>query len=73
MRTRIPILFLALVSCFAPHALPQVATRTAAPAEELLGTYKEQATEKRVRILEKGGQLYCQSADGLSLTEFHLT
>jgi D-alanyl-D-alanine dipeptidase len=39
----------------------------------LLGTYKEQTTEKRVRILEKGGQLYCQSADGLSLTEFHLT
>jgi len=73
MRTRIPVLFLALVSCFAPHALPQVATRTAAPAEELLGTYREQATEKRVRILEKGGQLYCQSADGLSLTEFHLT
>ena len=59
--------------CFAPHALPQVATRAAAPAAELLGTYKEPATEKRVRILEKGGQLYCQSADGLSLAEFHLT
>jgi len=72
-RTRIFPLFLALVWCFAPHAWPQVATRAAAPAAELLGTYKEPATEKRVRILEKGGQLYCQSADGLSLAEFHLT
>lgn len=71
--TRILILFLALVSCFAPHALPQVATKTAVPAEPFIGTYKESTTEKRVRILEKGGQLYCQSADGLSLTEFHLT
>jgi len=73
VRTPMLILFLALVSCFAPHAWPQGSTGAAAPAEELLGTYKESATEKRVRILEKGGQLYCQSADGLALTEFHLT
>ncbi len=73
LRPRILILFLALASCFAPRVLSQAPTRTAAPAEELLGNYKEQITEKRVRILEKGGQLYCQSADGLSLTEFHLT
>jgi D-alanyl-D-alanine dipeptidase len=71
--TRILILFLALVSCFAPRALSQVATRATTPAEEFVGTYKEPTTERRVSILEKGGQLYYQSADGLSVTEFHLT
>ena len=71
-RAHILILLLALASCFAPRAWPQVATRTAAPAEELIGTYKEPATGKSVRILEKGRQLYCQSADGLSLAEFRL-
>jgi D-alanyl-D-alanine dipeptidase len=39
---------------------------------EFAGIYKEQSSEKRVRVLEKDGRLICESADGLSLALFHL-
>jgi D-alanyl-D-alanine dipeptidase len=39
---------------------------------EFVGTYKEQSSEKRVRILEKDGRLLCESADGLAIALYHL-
>jgi D-alanyl-D-alanine dipeptidase len=71
-RARILILFLALASVLSPRGSSQIATTTGAAWGNLVGAYKEQATGKSLRILEKGGQLYCQSADGLALAEFRL-
>ena len=42
------------------------------PFREFVGTYKEQSSEKRVRILEKDRRLLCESADGLSIALLHL-
>ena len=39
---------------------------------DFVGTYKDQASEKRVRVLERDGQLLCESADGLSVILYHL-
>jgi zinc D-Ala-D-Ala dipeptidase len=39
---------------------------------ELVGTYKEPNTGKSARILDKGGELFFQTADGLAVAEFHL-
>src|SRR5579862_6554369 len=56
-------------------ALP---TRTQTPGpnpaswRELVGTYKEPVTGKSARILDKGGELFYQTADGLTVAEFHL-
>ena len=71
-RACILILFLALASCFSPPGRSQVAITTGTSWRDLVGTYREQATGKSLRILEKGGQLFCQSADGLALSEFRL-
>jgi zinc D-Ala-D-Ala dipeptidase len=64
-------LLLALVF-ISPGAFSQDSPATSAPLRDLIGTYKEQTTEKRVRVLEKDGRLICESADGLSLALFHL-
>ena len=66
------ILLLALTLCFAPCLVAQLATRTSASWPELVGTYTEPATRKSLRILDRGGQLFCQTADGLALAEFRL-
>lgn len=56
-------------------ALP---TRTQTPGpnpaswRELVGTYKEPVTGKSARIVDKGGELFYQTADGLTVAEFHL-
>jgi D-alanyl-D-alanine dipeptidase len=63
---------MALVLVFSPRALSQNSATTGATWRDLIGTYKEQATEKRLRVLEKDGRLICESADGLSVTLFHL-
>jgi D-alanyl-D-alanine dipeptidase len=66
------ILVLALTSVLSPLGSSQVPTTTAAAWQDLVGTYKQQAIGKTLRVLEKGGQLFCQSADGLALAEFRL-
>jgi D-alanyl-D-alanine dipeptidase len=71
-RSRVLSLLLALASVFSPSALAQASATAGPPWRDLIGTYKEQSTEKRLRVLEKDGRLICESADGLSLAVFHL-
>jgi len=71
-RAHFLILFLALASLYSPHASSQVVNATSPSWAELVGAYSEPATGKSVRIVLKGGQLICQSADGLALAEFRL-
>jgi hypothetical protein len=71
-RVPIFILFLSLASCFSPRCWSQVTTIASAGWAELVGTYNEPTTGKTLRILEKGGRLICQSADGLAFAEFRL-
>jgi len=71
-RARILILFLALGSLIYTRASAQVAPATSPAWADLLGAYSEPATGKSVRIVVKGGQLICQSADGLAVAEFRL-
>src|SRR5579863_5424622 len=71
-RAHFLILFLALASLYSPHASSQVVNATSPSWAELVGAYSEPATGKSVRIVLKGGQLICQSADGLAFAEYHL-
>src|SRR5579859_2875570 len=71
-RAHFLILFLALASLYSPHASSQIVNATSPSWAELVGAYSEPATGKSVRIVLKGGQLICQSADGLALAEFRL-
>lgn len=61
---------LALVLSSQAHS--QVAAPPSTSWSDFVGTYKERNTEKRVRVLQKDGQLICETADGLSLNTFHL-
>jgi D-alanyl-D-alanine dipeptidase len=74
IHTRVPIfiLFLSLASCFSPRCWSQVTTIASARWAELVGTYSEPTTGKTLRILQNGGRLICQSADGLAFAEFRL-
>ena len=57
-------------------ALPAARAQTPGPHpsfwRELVGAYKEPTTGKSARVLDKGGELFCQTADGLAVAEFHL-
>jgi D-alanyl-D-alanine dipeptidase len=66
------LFFLSLTSPFFARCLAQSPAADNPPFREFVGTYKEQSSEKRVRILEKDGRLLCESADGLSIALFHL-
>jgi D-alanyl-D-alanine dipeptidase len=61
-----------LVSACASHSFAQTAVTTNPSLRDFVGIYKEQSSEKRVRVLEKDGRLICESADGLSITLLHL-
>jgi D-alanyl-D-alanine dipeptidase len=67
------LFFLSLTTPFLARCLAQGSAAGNPPFSEFVGTYKEQSSEKRVRILEKDGRLLCESADGLSIALFHLT
>jgi D-alanyl-D-alanine dipeptidase len=69
---RLLILFLALAPLLPSRGSCQVASKTGESWAELTGNYKESATGKSLRILQKGGQLFCQSADGLAVAEFRV-
>src|SRR5262249_31389767 len=64
--------FLALVSVSTPTAAAQSAEAKSTSLHSFVGTYKEQSSEKRVRVVEKDGRLVYESADGLTLALFHL-
>lgn len=66
------LIFLSLASVFAPRFLAQTPVAESVSLHEFVGTYKEQSSEKRVRVLEKDRRLICESADGLSLALLHL-
>src|SRR5215510_10785279 len=70
--SRVCALLLALVPVFAPPGIAQSADVKRTPLDDFVGTYKEQSSEKRVRILEKDGRLVYEFADGLTLALFHL-
>jgi D-alanyl-D-alanine dipeptidase len=65
-------LLLALVFFSPPRAFSQEPAPSSAQWRDLIGVYKEPASEKRLRVLAKDGRLICESADGLSLALFHL-
>ena len=65
-------LLLALTLLSSPRASSQAVPTTGPAWADLVGAYTEPATGKSVRILVKGGQLICQSADGLAVAEFRL-
>jgi D-alanyl-D-alanine dipeptidase len=69
---RILIIILSLTSLFSLHASSQVVNAASPSWTELVGAYNEPATGKSLRILIRGGQLICQSADGLAVAEFRL-
>ena len=52
----------------------QTQTRSANSASwrEFVGAYKEPTTGKSARILDRGGDLFFQTADGLAVAEIHL-
>ena len=58
-------LFSSLVSAQSPSA-------SSAPLAEFLGTYKQQTSEKRLRVLVRDKHLVCETADGSVLVVFHL-
>lgn len=70
--------YLAFSLCLLLASLVALPVRTQTPGpnpaswRELFGTYKDPATGKSARILDKGGELFCQTADGLTVAEFHL-
>ena len=55
-----------------PTTQAQTPSAKSASWRESVGTYKEPTTGKSARILDKGGELFCQTADGLTVSEFHL-
>lgn len=71
-RAGVLLLFLSLTVSFAHRCAAQGSPARAASLHEFVGIYKEQFSEKRVRVMEKDGRLICESADGLSITLFHL-
>jgi len=71
-RAGVLLLFLSLTLPFAHRCAAQGSVPRAASVRDFVGTYKEQSSEKRVRMLEKDGRLMFESADGLSITLFHL-
>src|SRR5215471_5340197 len=72
LRKRLTLLFLALACLFPSSGTAQGPPTGPASLGDFAGLYKEQSSEKRLRVIEKGGRLLCESADGLSLTLFHL-
>jgi D-alanyl-D-alanine dipeptidase len=64
--------FLALALALSPPSRSQTSNASTNAARDFVGTYKEQSTERRIRVLEKDGRLICESADGLSLVILHL-
>jgi D-alanyl-D-alanine dipeptidase len=64
--------FLALALARSPLCRAQASNTSTNATRDFVGTYKEQSSEKRMRVLEKDGRLICESADGLSLAVFHL-
>src|SRR5215467_12421423 len=72
LRTRPALLVLALACLFPPFGTAQGPPTGPASLGDFTGLYKEQSSEKRLRVIEKDGRLVCESADGLSLTLFHL-
>jgi len=63
---------LSLISVLVLRTLAQGSATSTVSLHQFVGTYKEQTSEKRVRVLERDGRLICESADGLSLALFHL-
>jgi hypothetical protein len=63
---------LALVSLSAPSGFAQSGEAKSGPLHDFVGTYKEQSSEKRVRVIEKDGRLIYESADGLTVALSHL-
>ena len=66
------VLPIALVIASALISYSQSPAASSSSFQPFIGTYKEQASEKRLRVLEKDGRLLCESADGLSLAFNHL-
>jgi len=71
-RLGVVLLVLSLTSSLVARCPAQSPAANNASVRDFVGTYKEQSSEKRVRVLEKDGRLLCESADGLSLALFHL-
>jgi D-alanyl-D-alanine dipeptidase len=72
LRLSVASLLLCLTSAFVGSCPAQSPAANNARFRDFVGTYKEQSSEKRVRVLEKDDRLLCESADGLSLALFHL-
>jgi D-alanyl-D-alanine dipeptidase len=47
-------------------------TTSGSSLAEFVGTYKQQTSEKRLRVLERDKHLVCETADGSALLVFHL-
>ncbi len=71
-RARAVIALVAFAFCFSISGWSQAPTTPTTSWADLTGTYKDQTSGKTLRILIKGGQLFCQSADGLAVTDFRL-
>jgi hypothetical protein len=64
------LLALAPIASF-PHSA-QSSTNSSPSLGEFVGTYKQQSSEKRLRVVEKDRHLVCETADGSALVTFHL-
>ena len=61
-----------IVSLFSSIASAQSPAASVTPVGEFAGTYKQQTSEKRLRILLRDKHLVCETADGSVLVVFHL-
>jgi D-alanyl-D-alanine dipeptidase len=66
------VLLLALASVASFSNFAQAPPSSGSPLGEFVGTYKQQTSEKRLRVLEKDRHLVCETADGSALLVFHL-
>jgi zinc D-Ala-D-Ala dipeptidase len=67
------VLLVELTAILAAPSGAQSPVTNGASFHSFAGTYKEQSSERRVRVLDKDGRLIYESADGLSVALFHLT
>lgn len=61
-----------LASLFSSLVSAQSPATSSTPLGEFVGTYKQQSSEKRLRVLVRDKHLVCETADGSVLVVFHL-
>jgi D-alanyl-D-alanine dipeptidase len=66
------ILILAIAAFGSTPNSAQAPAASSTSLEEFVGTYKQQTSEKRLRVLEKDNHLVCETADGSAILVFHL-